>query len=180
MLDILTLKGGVCTFSRRFHVVQCIEMMVEGQMWKWTLNPKLPDMLILNWENERGMDYMVQSSSAPQKWIRKHLGEHEVPRVDELFPTGLAWDSMSESDDGDKPDDGALMDPIVVGGSVLTTLYPGKPHTWHLSTMRLAAGGSDPEDRPWWQNSEESETSRGIRIDPSKKMVLFRVIAMPE
>jgi hypothetical protein len=51
-------------------------------------------MLALNWDAEPGMDYFIQNSATPQGWIRENLGEHEVPRVDELFPTGVAWDSL--------------------------------------------------------------------------------------
>ncbi|MBB22680.1 MAG: hypothetical protein CMN04_07330 [Roseibacillus sp.] len=65
-----------------------------GKKSGWVLEPKLPNMLALNWDAELGMNYFIQNSATPQEWIRENLGEHEVPRVDELFPTGVAWDSL--------------------------------------------------------------------------------------
>ena len=40
------------------------------------------------------MTYQVQSSLEPQEWILENLGEEEVSRADDLFPTGLAWDAV--------------------------------------------------------------------------------------
>ena len=60
----------------------------------WELNPDLlHDQIEVIWTGERGMTYDVQSSMIPQEWIRENLGEEEVARADDLFPTGLAWAS---------------------------------------------------------------------------------------
>ena len=62
---------------------------------KWELNPDLlQDQVEVTWTGERGMTYDVQSSLTPQEWIRENLGEEEVSRADDLFPSGLAWSSV--------------------------------------------------------------------------------------
>ena len=61
----------------------------------WELNPDLlQDQIMVTWLKERGMSYDVQSSMTPQKWIIENIGEEEVARADDLFPSGLAWNSV--------------------------------------------------------------------------------------
>ena len=61
----------------------------------WELNPDLlQDQIMVTWLKERGMSYDVQSSMTPQKWIIENVGEEEVARADDLFPSGLAWNSV--------------------------------------------------------------------------------------
>jgi hypothetical protein len=137
-----------------------------GKKSGWVLEPKLPNMLALNWDAEPGMDYFIQNSATPQGWIRENLGEHEVPRVDELFPTGVAWDSLSTGDEG---------------GEVSAVGEGNHPVLWDLSMMRPEVDSGPSQVRPWWVGSREPvKMSREFGINRSKTMSLFRVIAMPE
>ena len=61
----------------------------------WELNPDLlQDQIMVTWLKERGMSYDVQSSMTPQEWIIENVGEEELARADDLFPSGLAWSSV--------------------------------------------------------------------------------------
>jgi len=61
----------------------------------WELNPDLlQDQIMMTWLKERGMSYDVQSSMTPQEWIIENVGEEELARADDLFPSGLAWSSV--------------------------------------------------------------------------------------
>ena len=137
-----------------------------GKKSGWVLEPKLPNMLALNWDAEPGMDYFIQNSATPQGWIRENLGEHEVPRVDELFPTGVAWDSLSTGDEG---------------GEVSAVGEGSHPVLWDLSMMRPEVDSGPSQVRPWWVGPRDPvKMSREFGINRSKTMSLFRVIAMPE
>ena len=156
-----------------------------GKHWKWALKPELKQgQLMVNWEGQRGMNFTLQTSTTPQEWIRENLGEYEVPRVDELFPSGLAWNDESPVSelaigpvsDGENGDDGFPMGEWVDG--------PGEQQGIDDSSMASASTGGPvgdvSEDMYPDRGKSSPKIAHGIRIDPSKKMVLFRVIAMPE
>ncbi|MBB22679.1 MAG: hypothetical protein CMN04_07325 [Roseibacillus sp.] len=137
-----------------------------GKKSGWILEPKLPNMLALNWDAEPGMDYIIQNSATPQEWIQENLGEREVPRVDELFPAGVAWDSLPTGDEG---------------GEVPAVGEGNHPVLWDLSMMRPEADGGPSQVRPWRVGPREPvKMSREFGINRSKTLSLFRVIAMPE
>jgi hypothetical protein len=161
-----------------------------GKHWKWELKPELKQGLLkVNWEGQRGMNFTLQTSTTPQEWIRENLGEYEVPRVDELFPSGLAWNDESPASelaigpvsDGENGDDGFPMGEWIPGGgdSVRGSI------TVNILNPRDSANAGDPMEivtQEMYPDRGKSspKIAHGIRIDPSKKMVLFRVIAMPE
>ncbi|MDP7306087.1 MAG: GEVED domain-containing protein, partial [Roseibacillus sp.] len=120
----------------------------------WELNPDLlQDQIEVTWTGERGMIYQVQSSLNPQEWIQENLGEEEVARADDLFPTGLAWNP-------------------VAGGS------EHEPHfVPHLPDWAGAASTGSPADRT---GQRSGQSSHQIPIDRSKNVVLIRIIAAPE
>ena len=107
-----------------------------------------------------------------------------MPRVDELFPSGLAWNDESPVSelaigpvsDGENGDDGFPMGEWVDG--------PGEQQGIDDSSMASASTGGPvgdvSEDMYPDRGKSSPKIAHGIRIDPSKKMVLFRVIAMPE
>jgi hypothetical protein len=138
-----------------------------GKMWKWKMVPNLEeDRLVVLWNTERGMNYTLETTASPQAWIRDNLGEHEVPRVDELFPTGVAWKEaaqgeLSEGAADQRSDDG-------------NSAFP-------MSEWRAFPDLAPViESRPGLAPQVDATTSAHVSVDRSKKMVLFRVIAMPE
>jgi hypothetical protein len=138
-----------------------------GKMWKWKMVPNLEeDRLVVLWNTERGMNYTLETTASPQAWIRDNLGEHEVPRVDELFPTGVAWKEaaqgeLSEGAADQRSDDG-------------NSAFP-------MSEWRAFPDLAPViESRPGLAPQVDATTSAHVSVDRSKKMALFRVIAMPE
>ena len=142
-----------------------------GKMWKWKMVPNLQEnRLTVSWNTVFGMNYTLETNASPQAWIRENLGEHEVPRVDELFPTGLAWEEApQEYPMGEWSGDPESQDPQ--SGN---TAFP-------MSEWR-----SLPDLAPVIQNRSElapqvnMTSSAHVPVDRSKNMALFRVIAMPE
>ena len=142
-----------------------------GKMWKWKMVPNLQEnRLIVSWNTVFGMNYTLETNASPQAWIRENLGEHEVPRVDELFPTGVAWEEApQEYPMGEWSGDPEGQDPQ--SGN---TAFP-------MSEWR-----SLPDLAPVLENRSElapqvnMTSSAHVPVDRSKNMALFRVIAMPE
>ena len=138
-----------------------------GKMWKWKMVPNLEeDQLVLLWNTERGMNFTLEASASPQIWIRDNLGEHEVPRVDELFPTGVAWEEVAQEQSSGSAADQRSDD--------TTSAFP-------MSEWRsLPDLAPVIESRPDLAPQVNPSNSAHVPVDRSKKMALFRVIAMPE
>jgi len=165
---------------------------------KWELNPDLlQDQIIVTWLKERGMTYDVQSSMTPQEWIIENVGEEEVARADDLFPSGLAWSSvLGGHDHGDdiEQDVGPCgRECSNFCGWCGAHFCTGEPCNdddhgdfgvdEHEDDDAGIAGDpdGDPSEGMYRDRGKSSpKIAHGIRIDRSKKVVLFRVIAAPE
>ena len=67
---------------------------------KWTLKSDLRnDQIEVTWSVERDMTYQVQTSMPAQEWTREHLGEQELARADDFFPSGMAWKALAGGHD---------------------------------------------------------------------------------
>ncbi|MDE0596474.1 MAG: GEVED domain-containing protein [Roseibacillus sp.] len=85
-----------------------------GKPIQWILTPNVPrDYLQLSWAVENEVSYVVQSSTTPEQWIAELLSADEVPRADDLFPTGIAWKNLGHGP-GISPDSENMLPPYNV------------------------------------------------------------------
>ena len=142
-----------------------------GKMWKWKMVPNLQeDRLTLRWYSVRGINYTVETSASPQSWIRENLGEHEVPRVDELFPTGVAWEEAPQEDPMGEWQEGAV-DQRDDDDDAASQVSEWRAFPDLIPSI---------QNRPGLAPRVDTIVSAHVPVDRSQKMALFRVIAMPE
>ena len=167
----------------------------------WMLKSDLRnDEIEVTWTVERGMTYQVQTSMPAQEWTREHLGEQELARADDFFPSGMAWKALAGSHDhephfaphypdwngrenvGMGEDDPGTSDRNVLGGSgqvAASSHQDSSPEIAHANRIADDVGGHLLIESSGIDKSS-TKIAHGVLIDRSQKMKIFRVVAMPE